>query len=179
MEIQRIARHRKTTHLLGEEEGMNIKQDRFFQSLSREVGWFVINPQYVADNPSLGKQVDVLNGIVQRVTEHATAQQVQHAQTLLISKDGIEKRQEVLSHQMAPIAKVAHALQGTVPGIGVLSMPNGNIRSSLLITAATAMAEKATTYKDVLVENGLPANFIEQLQQAATALKASIDDRGL
>jgi hypothetical protein len=158
---------------------MTGKEERFFQALRRETGWFVINPQYVADNPSLGKQVDALNGIVQRVSDHATAQQVQHAQTLLISQDEIGKRQEVLSHQMAPIAQVAHALAGTVPGIGVLSMPKANIPTSQLITAATAMGEKAVIYKDVLVENGLPADFIQQLQQAAAALKASFDGRGL
>ena len=142
-------------------------------------GWFAANPQYVANNPSLGTQVEALNGIVQRLSDHATAQDTQRAQTLLISKDEIEKRREVLSYQMAPIAKVARALSGTVPGIGVLSTPKGNVSTPELITAATAMTEKAEIYKDVLVESGLPADFIEQLTAAAAALKGSIDGRGL
>jgi hypothetical protein len=49
----------------------------------------------------------------------------------------------------------------------------------VLIAAATAMAEKAEVYKDVLVESGLPADFVEQLKAAATSLKASVDGRGL
>src|SRR5262249_36940484 len=145
----------------------------------RVQGWFVANPQYAAGNPQLANQVDALNGIVIRVSDHATAQETQRAQTLLISKDEIEKRRELVAHQMAPIAKVARALHGTVPGIGVLSLPKGNVSTPRIVTAATAMAQKAEIYKDVLVESGLPADFIEQLQQAAAALKASIDGRGL
>jgi hypothetical protein len=158
---------------------MNSYQDRVGQSLRRVEGWFVANPDLVAGNPSLGTQVDALKGVVIRLTDHATAQDTQYAQTLLISKDQTEKRREVLTHQMAPIAQVGRALQGTVPGIGVLTMPKGNARNAEIITAAEVMAHKAEIYKDVLLENGLPADFIEQLKQAADALKASIDARGL
>lgn len=158
---------------------MNAHQERVTQSLRRVQGWFAANPQYVAANPSLGKHLESLDGIVSRVSDHAAAQDTQHAQSLLISKDEIEKRREVLSNQMTPIAKVARALRGTVPGIGVLTRPRGNVSTSELITAATAMGQKAEVYKDVLVENGLPADFIEQLQAAAAALKTSLDGRGL
>jgi hypothetical protein len=80
---------------------------------------------------------------------------------------------------MAPIAKVARALHGAVPGIGVLSMPKWNVSTPEVITAATAIAQKAEIYKDVLVESGLPADFIEQLTAATAALKGSFDGRGL
>jgi len=159
---------------------MNGKDERVGQSFRRVEGWFVLNPQYVAGNPSLGTQVEALNGVVTRLFDHATAQDTQRSQSLLISKDETERRREVLSHQMAPIATVARALRGTVPGIGVLvSLPKGNGNTTEIIAAATAMAEKAEIYKAVLVESGLPADFIEQLKAAAAALKTSFDDRGL
>lgn len=159
---------------------MDAYQDRVGESFRREVGWFAANPQYVADNPQLGKQVDALNGIVSRLSDHATAQDTQHAQSMLISKDELEKRREVVSHHMAPTAQVARALRGTVPGIGVLSLlPKGNVSPSEIVTAANAMAQKAELYKDVLVESGLQTDFIDQLKGAAAALKASIDGRGL
>jgi hypothetical protein len=158
---------------------MDAYQERVVQSFRRVHGWFGANPQYVTGNPSLGTQVETLNGIVQRLSDHAAAQDTQRSQTLLISKDEIEKRREVLSYQMAPIAKVARALHGTIPGIGVLVLPKGNSPTPEIITAATAMAQKAEIYKSVLVESGLPADFIEQLTAAAAALKASIDGRGL
>lgn len=159
---------------------MNSYEDRVGQSLRRVEGWFAANPELVADNPSLGTQVEALKGVVIRLTDHATAQDTHYAQSLLISKDETDKRREVLRHQMAPIAQVGRALQGTVPGIGVLtSLPKANATASGLITSAEVLADKAAIYKDVLIEHGLPADFIEQLKQAAAALKASVDGRGL
>ena len=158
---------------------MNGYQERVIQSFRRVQGWFVANPEYVAANPKLGVQLDALNGIVNRISDHAIVQNTQHAQSLLISKDELEKRHALVAHHMAPIVKVARALRGTVPGIGVLSLPKGNASKSEVIMAANAMAEKAMNHKDVLLESGLPADFIEQLQQAAATLKTSLDDRGL
>jgi hypothetical protein len=158
---------------------MDAYQERVFQSLRRVPVWFTANPQYVSANPALGTQVEALDGIVSRLSAHAIAQDTEYAQSLLISKDETEKRREVVTLHMAPIAKVARACNGTVPGIGVLVMPKRNVSTPEIISAATAMAEKAKLYKDVLVESGLPADFIEQLQQAAAKLKASVDDRGL
>jgi hypothetical protein len=142
-------------------------------------GWFAANPQYTASTPALATQLDALNGIVQRLSDHATTQDTQRTQTLLVSKDEVEKRREVVSHQMKPIAKVARALRGTVPGISVLSLPKGNVPTPQVINAATAMVQKAGIYKDVLVESGLPADFLEQLEKATAALKTSLDARGL
>lgn len=158
---------------------MNRYQERVQEAFRRVQGWFAANPQYAAANPALSKQLESLDGIVTRIADHATAQNTQLAQSLLISKDEIEKRREVLSNQMAPIVKVARALRGTVPGIGVLSRPKGYVSTSELITAANAMGQKAAVYKEVLVENGLPADFVEQLEGAAATLKASLEGRGL
>ena len=158
---------------------MNAYQERVAQSFRRIEGWFVANPEYTASNASLGKQVEALGGIVSRLSDHAAAQDTQRSQSLLISKDELEKRREVLVHHMAPIAKVARALHGMVPGIGVLALPKGNLSAPEIIMAANAMAQKAEIYKDVLVDSGMPANIIERLQGAAAALKASMDGRGL
>jgi hypothetical protein len=70
-------------------------------------------------------------------------------------------------------------LRGTVPGIGVLAMPKGNIESAALIGAAAAMARKAEIYRAVLIENGLPGDFIQQLDGAGAELKGSLDARGV
>jgi hypothetical protein len=163
---------------------MNTYQERVLQSFRRVQGWFAANPQYVArdgqaSTPALAAQLDALNGVVQRVSDHAAQQQTQLAQTLLISKDEYERRRVLLTVHMLSIAKVARALRGTVPGIGVLSMPKWNMESAALIGAATAMARKAEIYKAVLIENGLPLDFIEQLDGAAAELKGSLDARGL
>lgn len=158
---------------------MKVHEERVLESFRRVQGWFAVNPQYAAGNRSLSRQLETLHGIVSRLTDHGTSQETQRVQSLLVSTDEAEKRREVLSHQMTPIATVARALRGTVPGIGVLSRPRGNVSTPQLIAAAAAMGEKAELYKDVLIENGLPADFIDQLQTATATLRASIDGRGL
>jgi hypothetical protein len=170
---------RKTTHLLGEEIVMNAHQERVLQSFRRVQGWLAANPQYTASTPALATQLEALNGTVQRLTDHAATQETQRTNALLDSKDEVEKRQEVVSHQMKPIAKVARALRGVVPGIGVLKLPKGNIPTPSVINAATSMVQKAEIYKDVLIESGLPANCLEELKNATAALQASLDARGL
>ena len=161
---------------------MNSQQERVLQSFRRVQSWFVTYPEYStkdpAGSPALATQLDALNGIVTRATEFAAEQDTQAAQSLLVSKDEREQRREVLSHHMASIAKVAKALRGQVPGIGVLTMPKGNIQSASLITAATVMARKAEVYASVMVEHGLPTDFVRQLENAATKLKDSLDARG-
>lgn len=158
---------------------MNGHQERVLQSFRRVQGWFAANQQYTASTPALATQLEALKGIVQRLSDHAATQDTQRAQSLLVSKDEIQKRREVRSHQMAPIVKVARALRGTVPGISVLSLPKGNVPTPAVIVTATAMARKAEIYKEVLIESGLPSDFIEQLEAAAAALKDSLDTRGL
>jgi hypothetical protein len=163
---------------------MNAHQERVLQSFRRVQGWYAANPQYVAaESPTritaLATQLEALSGIVRRATEHVAEQDTQLAQSLLISKDEREMRRELLTHHMASIAKVARALRGTVPGIGVLTMPKGNIQSAALITAAGVMARKSEVYSTVLAENGLPTDFATQLEQAAAGLKRSLDARGL
>lgn len=158
---------------------MNAQQERVLQSFRRVQGWFAANPQYTASTPALATQLDALNGIVQRLTDHSATQETQRSNALLDSKDEVEKRREVVVHHMKPIAQVARALRGVVPGIGVLKLPKGNIPTPQVINAATVMMKKAEVYKDVLVENGLPANFLEELEKVTAALKASFDGRGL
>src|SRR5687767_3721012 len=116
---------------------MNAQQERVFQSFRRVQGWWAANQSYVVSEspdvaPAAAAQLDALTGIVARLTDHITSQETQQAQTMLISKDEREQRKEVLSHHMATIVKLAKALRGQVPGIGVLSMPKGNIQSAAL-----------------------------------------------
>src|SRR5258705_3016587 len=161
---------------------MNGHQERVLQSFRRVQGFLAANAEYAkadqAKTPALAAQLEALNGIVERAMDHATRQYTQLAQSLLVSKDEREKRREVLSTHMASIAKVARALRGTIPGIGVLTMPKGNIQSASLITAASAMARKAEIDAPVLIEHGLPTDFVAQLEDAAAGLKVSLDARG-
>ena len=164
---------------------MDSHQERTLQASRRVQGWFAANKEFTANGgggstrtPALATQLEALNGVVSRASDHAAKQNTQASQSLLIAKDERDLRREVLAHHMATIAKVARALRGTIPGIGVLSMPKGNIQTAPLITFATAMARKAEIYADVLVEHGLPEDFIRQLEDSVARLKGSLDARG-
>jgi hypothetical protein len=61
----------------------------------------------------------------------------------------------------------------------VLSMPRWNSPTPSVVTAAVAMARKAEIYEGVLIEKGLPADFIARLEASAAALKESFDARGM
>jgi len=163
---------------------MDSHQDRTLQSFRRVDGWFSVNKEFTetaggsTKTPALATQLDALRGVVSRASDHAASQNTQSSQSQLIAKDEKDLRRELLAQHMASIAKVARALRGTIPGIGVLSMPKGNIQTAPLITFATAMARKAEIYESVLVEHGLPEDVIKQLDDAAGKLKASLDARG-
>lgn len=163
---------------------MNAQQQRVLESFRRVQGWFEASREYLSATGTgsinaLTANVEQLTNVVERATAHSAAQQTNAAQAMLVSKDEREQRRSVLTHHMVPIARVARMLRGEVPGIGVLTMPKGNIESPALITAAAVMARKAEVYASVLAENGLPTDFVAQLDAAAARLKKSLDDRGL
>ncbi|HYD47043.1 MAG TPA: hypothetical protein VEB21_01780 [Terriglobales bacterium] len=163
---------------------MNAQQQRVLESFRRIQGWFQGNEQYVTSdgtatpNP-VANQVRALNEVVDGVMDYVARQQTELAQSTLVSKDERELRREVLTYHMAPIARIAKALRGQVPGIGVLTMPKGNVQTAALITAAMVMARKAEVYAPVLVEQGLPTDFVLALTTVAGKLKESLDARGL
>lgn len=163
---------------------MNAQQQRVLESFRRIQGWFQANEEYVTGDGSegptpLANQVRALNEVVDRVMDHVARQQTELSQSMLVSKDERELRREVLTHHMAPIARIAKALRGQVPGIAVLTMPKGNVQTAALITAAMVMARKAEVYAPALVEQGLPTDFVLALTTVAGRLKQSLDARGL
>ena len=66
----------------------------------------------------------------------------------------------------------------SVPGIGVLAMPRGNLGKAHLIEARPRFARKAESYQDVLVLRGVPVDVIGRLDAAIGAVRGSIDARG-
>ena len=121
---------------------------------------------------------DALKGVDTRLVARATAQDTSTSNSRTISQDEDVLRGELIDHHLRTIVKVAHGLKGDVPGIGVLGMVKTNAGKPHLIEAATAFARKAEVYAPVLVEHGLPADFIGQLDGAIDAFRKSVDARG-
>jgi hypothetical protein len=162
---------------------MKSKQARGLQAFRRVTAWFVEHPQVIANSGSssaaLASQVDALKQVVDGMTAGATEQTTQTSQATLAAKDEIQLRAELRSVHVGAIVKVAGALRGRVPGMGVFKQPSRKLSSENLLHAAEAVRTTAGIYKDVFAEHGLPADFIDQLRSATTALKASVDARGI
>jgi hypothetical protein len=63
--------------------------------------------------------------------------------------------------------------------MGVFKLPSDSLSSETLVHAAEAVRTTAGVYRDVFVEHGLPADFLDQLDAAMSALKDSVDARGV
>jgi hypothetical protein len=86
-------------------------------------------------------------------------------------------RRELVMHHMRPVATIAAAHLGDVPGFTALRLPPKGIRVAVLVEAAMAMADAARAHQAVFVANGLSADFADALVRAAAAVRASIDAR--
>src|SRR6185437_8899220 len=162
---------------------MLSRQSRTLQSFRRVEAWFAEHPEVIpasgTSTQALTNQVNALSGVVSRMTEQGAQQVTQTGQATLAAKDETTLRSELRTPHIKAIVNVANALRGKVPGIGVIRMPAFNVRSEGLIKSAEALFVTASVYKDVLVEHGLPADFLDQLAAATSALKSSIDARGV
>ena len=164
---------------------MDSKQQRVLQALRRVQAWCAANPEHVpAPVPPgttwspLTRQLDTLNTLVAQATHAAAEQGVQSTRATLDASGESSLRQH-LRAEMHAVAQVARALRKSVPGIGTLKMPAWNTRVEKLLTAADTLSKQASTYQTVLVEHGLAPDFLAQLTAAASAVKASLDARGV
>jgi len=162
---------------------MQSYQARGLQAFRRVTAWFVEHPQVIANSGSssaaLASQVDALKQVVDSMTAGATEQTTQTSQATLAAKDETDLRTELRSVHVKAIVKIAGGLRGKVPGMGVFRQPSQKLRSEKLLHAAEAIRATAGIYKDVFTEHGLPADFLDQLDSATSALRQSVDARGV
>lgn len=163
---------------------MDLHQQRVLQSHRRTLAWCAANPGLVppAEGPQVAwtpitRQLATLDAVVTQSTDAAAQQTVLARQTTLESTDELALRKH-LRAEMHVVAQVAQALRTTVPGIGVLKMPKPDTQVEGLLKAGDAFTRQAFTYETVLVEHGLAPDFVAQLRDAISALKASVDGRG-
>lgn len=162
---------------------MKSRQSRALQTFRRIQAWFAEHPRVLASAGSsqtaLASQLDALKQVVDAMTAGATEQTTQKSQATLGAKDEKTLRTELRSLHVKTIVRMAGALRGKVPGMGVFKLPSDSLSSETLVHAAEAVRTTAGVYRDVFVEHGLPADFLDQLDAAMLALKESVDARGV
>ena len=155
---------------------MKDRQTRVLEALRGTQGFLDNNNTLlVVINQSGARRT--LDHVVTQLSTHAVNQ---NAGTTL--SRGETANQKSLRHtlrfnHMKPIADVARMHLREVPNFIALTRPRNNVSAMRLIAAAAGMADAAAPYAEVFVDAGLPADFLEQLQQAADDMRRSLDDR--
>ena len=81
-------------------------------------------------------------------------------------------RKVLTRDHMAAIARIAKSELALAPEITSLRMPRGRPTIPKLVAAAEGMAKGAAPYISVFTDNGLPKDFIDQLNASAASLLA-------
>jgi hypothetical protein len=172
------------TTIFPQGKSLTNKQQRVLQALRRVLNFGNANPLLIpaqagsSDTWSpLTRQLDTVNTLVTQVTDAAAQQSTQATNATLASTSEPSLR-TTLRQQMHAVTQVAQSLKKTVPGIGVLKMPKGALQTESFLKSADSLTQQASTYQSVLVEHGLPADFVAQLTSATAALTSSVDGRG-
>lgn len=137
----------------------------------------------------LDKHADVLGNVVKSGTRQKLAEAIAalsthvsgQAGSTLASRGSTQKhyalRRALIRDHMSHVARIAAADLPRTPELVPLRMPAQNLPAEKLAAAAYGMAETAKPLASVFIAAGLPADFIEQLDAAADAMTAAIDDR--
>jgi hypothetical protein len=163
---------------------MNSQQERTLQAFRRMQGWLAAQPELAAgpssaaDTP-LAQQVAALGVVVQQFTTRAAQQQSAGRGGKGATAEARALRVELIKQHMQPIADMAKAaIPDVVKMTEALRLPGIRLSTEKLFAAADAMAKAAEQYKTVLVQRGLPTDFVEQLRAVAAAYKNAVDARG-
>ena len=146
-------------------------------SLDRVSAYFSANPPWTTATPApanLATYLQQLNDVRATLEQYMTSQ-ASSKNTALHQGAIIQSLREALWHEhLVPIRRIARAMLPESAGlVKQFDAPGLNANSKKLIQSARAIANDAVPYQSVLVANGRPADFIDQLNAAANALEAA------
>ena len=154
---------------------MNSYQKRTLQAFRRSQGWLASHPEL---GVAAARHVATLDQIVAQLSANGADQEMQDRAARDAVADTARLRKELVTQQMRHVAIMAETAIPDVTVMTVALRRPTQADAEGILAAAAAMAKAAVQYQQVLVERGMPADFVEQLQHARTAFKRSIDARG-
>jgi hypothetical protein len=153
---------------------MQAAQRQRIQSYRRVLDFLAMNaPPQPPANYAVQKQV--LETVVEHLSDF-TSEQVTGAR---LSKADSRRlaglRRTLREHHLQPIARIARALLPDAIGIEkALKMPTRGMSSVQLADEADGVRGAIEPYTQVFLENGEPADFMEQLALAAKTLREAV-----
>ncbi len=163
---------------------MKVQQGRALQAFRRVQAWFVEHPDVLANSGSskdaLANQLDALKQVVDshdgRRHGADDAERPGHARGK--GREIAARGRSIAAFEIDRQRGLRHSV-ARYRGWEYSRCPSPGIQSENLVHAAQALRTTAGVYKDVFVEHGLPADFLDQLDAATAALKESVDARGI
>jgi len=155
---------------------VKANEKRQAQSLRGAEGWIDAHPTLVP--PEAAGQVEALKGVNQRLGQYAIDQEHQGRARSAGTVTVQQLRRELRQDHLTPISTMAKSVVKITPELEVaLRVPKQYSDDEKVLASANAIAKIGDEHKDVLVQHGLPANFVDELQAAAANLKAAVDAR--
>lgn len=157
---------------------MNAYETRVSQAFRSVEGWADSHKDLIP--PEAAGQVELLRGVNQRLAEYVIDQEHQNRARVGGTVTVQQLRQELRQNHLIPIAAMARSVVTVTPELAVaLRVPQAKADNAKLLASANAIANIGEAHKEVLVQHGLPATFVDDLRSAAAALQAAMDERRL
>ena len=155
---------------------MRTREGRTFQSLRAVKAFLESYTDRLAGVVNTGARKR-LDEIIASLTDYVATQGGSDLAAQGATRKQHALRRILLRRHMAAIARVAKADLPYAPALEPLRMPKGKPTAERLAAAAHGMAKAAAPFIDTFTTAGLPADFIEKLDDAADQLLASVAER--
>ena len=155
---------------------MNAHEKRVVQSFRAVEAWADSNATLIP--PEAAGRVEALRGVNQRLAKYAIDQEHQDRAGVGGTVTVQQLRHALRQHHLVPIAAMARSVVTITPELAVaLRVPEPKADVEKVLASASAIAQIGDANREVLVEHGLPAQFVEELRTGAATLQAALDER--
>ena len=156
---------------------MDAKQKRAIEMFARVDSYITGHPAPVGT--SFDPAAQNLSDVVARLGGGAAGQSQGKRQTQATGRKLEAQVRSLRGNHLRPIVTIAKANVEGHPGIErAVRLPPNSLSVTKLLAEAQAIHDAAALYPPVFVDNGRPADFLEQLQGAIDAIRTSTLDRG-
>ena len=155
---------------------MNAHDKRVSQSFRGVEAWADSHTALIP--PEAAGQVEALRGVNQRLALYAIEQEHQDRAGIGGTVTVQQLRHELWQNHLVPIAAMARSVVTITPELAVaLRVPRPTADVEKVLASANAIAKIGDANREVLVQHGFPANFVEELRAHAAMLQAAVDER--
>jgi hypothetical protein len=152
---------------------MNDQQARVYRAVCRTRGFFAQHPTLFGDELTAARRtLDAVERELALLPRRQKSSAIQ-ATGMTAKIESLDRR--LRSDRIQPILDIAALSK--VQALKALRMPRQRCTPLAMQTAVTAIADAVRPYADIFTEFGLPADFLEAMLAAATALVQTIDTR--